>query len=43
MAYAGLARIADRAGDKKLARAQYKKCLEYAEYKRLIREAKNYK
>lgn len=43
MAYAGLARIADRAGDKKLARAQYKKCLEYAEYKRVIREAKNYK
>lgn len=42
MAYAGLARIADRAGDKKLAKSYYKKCLEFAEYKRNIREAKNY-
>lgn len=42
MAYAGLARIADRAGDKKLAKAHYKKCLEYAEYKRVIAEAKKY-
>jgi hypothetical protein len=43
MAYAGLARIADRAGDKKSAKAHYKKCLEYAEYKRVIAEAKAYK
>lgn len=43
MAYAGLARIADRAGDKKLAKTHYKKCLEYAEYKRVIWEAKSYK
>ncbi|GAA4440364.1 hypothetical protein GCM10023091_23910 [Ravibacter arvi] len=43
MSYAGLARIAHRAGDKKKAKALYKKCLEYAEYKRVIAEAKNYK
>jgi len=42
MAYAGLARIADRAGDKRLARSHYKKSLELAEYKRNIAEAKNY-
>jgi tetratricopeptide (TPR) repeat protein len=42
MAYAGLARIADRAGQKAQAKAYYKKCLEIAEYKSLIKEAKTY-
>ena len=43
MAYAGLARIAHRAGNKAQAKAYYKKCLEKAEYKALIKEAKAYK
>ncbi len=43
MAYAGLARIANRAGKKDLARSYYKKCLETATYKSLIKEAKNFK
>lgn len=43
MAYAGLARIAARAGNHSLARQYYKKALDKAEYKALIREAKGYK
>ncbi len=43
MAYAGLARIAARAGKRDQARAYYKKCLETATYKSLIREAKEFK
>lgn len=43
MAYAGLARIADRAGNKAKAREYYKKCLEKSEYTLTIREAKAYK
>ncbi len=40
MAYAGLARISLRTGNKKAARTLYKKCLEHAQYQFLIREAK---
>jgi tetratricopeptide (TPR) repeat protein len=43
MAYAGLARIAHRAGNKTKAKEYYKKCLEKSEYKLTIREAKAYK
>lgn len=43
MAYAGLARIAARAGDKPNAKTYYKKCLETAEYKGLIAEANAFK
>lgn len=42
MAYAGLARIAHRENKKALARNYYKKCLEKAEYKSIIKEAKAY-
>ncbi|HEV7348678.1 ABC transporter substrate-binding protein [Telluribacter sp.] len=42
MAFAGLARIADRAGNKAQAKSYYKKCLEVAQYKSQIREAKAY-
>jgi tetratricopeptide (TPR) repeat protein len=41
-AYAGLARIAARAGDRKRAVALYKKALDIAEYEHIIREAKAY-
>lgn len=41
-AYAGLARIALRAGDRKKAIAYYKKVEELAEYKALIKEAKTF-
>lgn len=41
-AYAGLARIADKEGNKQSAREYYKKTLELAEYESTIREAKNY-
>jgi tetratricopeptide (TPR) repeat protein len=40
--YAGLARIALRAGDRKKAAAYYKKAEELAEYKSLIKEAKSF-
>ncbi|PWJ57144.1 tetratricopeptide repeat protein [Dyadobacter jejuensis] len=43
LAYAGLARIAHREGDRAKAKAYYKKCLETAEYRSLIKEAKAYK
>jgi len=43
MAYAGLARIANRAGNKAKAKEYYKKVLEKAEYKSVIREAKGFK
>ncbi|QRR01958.1 ABC transporter substrate-binding protein [Dyadobacter sandarakinus] len=43
MAYAGLARIASRANNKAKAKEYYKKCLDKAEYRALIREAKAYK
>ena len=42
MAYAGLARIADRSGNQKKAREYYKKCLDLAQYKSVIKEAKEY-
>ncbi|MDJ1469875.1 tetratricopeptide repeat protein [Xanthocytophaga flava] len=42
MAYAGLARIAITEGKKDIAKANYKKCLELAEYDSTIAEAKNY-
>jgi hypothetical protein len=42
MAYAGLARIAHRAGNGKRAVYLYNKCLDYAEYKSTITEAKKY-
>ncbi|WP_020606949.1 hypothetical protein [Spirosoma spitsbergense] len=41
-AYAGLARIASRANDRKKADMYYKKVLSIAQYKSLIREAKDY-
>jgi len=41
-AYAGLARIADRKGDKKMAIAWYKKALDIAEYTSIQQEAKAY-
>lgn len=43
MAYAGLARIATRAGDRKRAKDYYKRALSIGQYKALIREAKAYK
>ncbi len=43
MSYAGLARIANRAGNKGKAREYYKKCLEKAEYSSTIAEAKAFK
>jgi len=43
MAYAGLARIAARAGNRDLARHYYKKVLSTAEYKSLIREARAFR
>ena len=42
MAYAGLARIIDRSGNKQKAKEYYKKCLDLAQYKSLIWEAKGY-
>lgn len=42
MAYAGLARLAAREGNKVQAKAYYKKALELAEYESTIREAKHY-
>ncbi|GAB3172055.1 tetratricopeptide repeat protein [Telluribacter humicola] len=42
MAYAGLARIADRAGNKSQARDYYKKSLDITYYKSIIKEAKGY-
>lgn len=41
-AYAGLARIAHRAGDRRKALSYYKKSAELAEYKAVIKEAENY-
>ncbi|TDB65118.1 tetratricopeptide repeat protein [Arundinibacter roseus] len=43
MAYAGLARIAHRRGDKAQARKYYDKCLEIAEYDSIEKEAKAYR
>ncbi|MCE7066473.1 lipopolysaccharide assembly protein LapB [Dyadobacter sp. CY326] len=43
MAYAGLARIAARAGNKGKAKDYYKKCLDKAEYRSVIKEAKAFK
>lgn len=43
MAYTGLARIADRANNQNLARQYYKKALDIAQYKSLIREAKAFR
>ena len=43
LAYAGLARIAARANNRNQAKAYYKKALDVAEYKSVIREAKAYK
>ena len=43
MAYAGLARIAARAGNKGKAKEYYKKCLGKAEYRSVIKEAKAFK
>lgn len=43
MSYAGLARIASRAGNKTKAKEYYKKCLEKAEYVSVINEAKSFK
>ncbi|WP_247231970.1 lipopolysaccharide assembly protein LapB [Telluribacter sp. SYSU D00476] len=42
MAYAGLARLADRAGNKAQARSYYKKCLDITKYKSIIKEVKAY-
>ncbi len=42
-AYAGLARISARAGNKAKAKEYYKKCLGKAEYRSVIREAKAFK
>ena len=42
MAYAGLARIADRNGNEQKAKEYYKKCLNLAQYKSVIEEAKRY-
>lgn len=42
-AYAGLARIAARAGDRHQAKSYYKQALDLAEYKSTIQEAKNFK
>ncbi|MCF2442491.1 ABC transporter substrate-binding protein [Dyadobacter sp. CY345] len=43
MSYSGLARIANRAGNKAKAREYYKKALEKAEYKSIVKEAKEFK
>jgi tetratricopeptide (TPR) repeat protein len=43
LAYAGLARIAARAGNRAQAKAYYKKVLDVAEYKFVIREAKAFR
>jgi len=43
MSYTGLARIANRAGNKSKAKEYYKKALEKAEYKSIIKEAKAFK
>jgi tetratricopeptide (TPR) repeat protein len=43
MAYAGIARIYNRSNDKKKAKEFYEKCLDIAEYKSLITEAKAFK
>ena len=43
MAYAGLARIAARAGNKSKAKEYYKKCLEKSEYTTTIQEARTFK
>lgn len=43
MSYAGLARIANRAGNKTKAKEYYKKALEKAEYKSIVKEAKAFK
>jgi hypothetical protein len=43
LAYAGLARIAARAGNRPQAKAYYKKALDVAEYKFVIREAKAFR
>jgi len=43
MSYAGLARIANRAGNKSKAKEYYKKCLEKSEYNSVMKEAKNFK
>ena len=42
IAYAGLARIAHRAGNSKRAEELYNKCLDYAEYNSTTAEAKKY-
>jgi tetratricopeptide (TPR) repeat protein len=42
LAHAGLARLADRAGDRAEARRRYQQALKLAEYKSTIREAKAY-
>ncbi len=42
MAYAGLARIADRSGDQQKAKEFYKKCLDLAQYKSVVKEAREY-
>ncbi|KAA6441625.1 ABC transporter substrate-binding protein [Dyadobacter flavalbus] len=43
LAYAGLARISARAGNRQKAKDYYKKCLEKAEYRAVIKEAKSFK
>lgn len=43
LAYAGLARIAARAGNKSKAKEYYKKCLDKAEYRSVIKEAKDFR
>lgn len=43
MAYAGLARISGRTGNKAKAKEYYKKCLDKTEYRLLIKEAKAFK
>jgi len=43
MSYAGLARIAARSGNKAKAKQYYKKCLEKAEYRSIVKEAKAFK
>ncbi|MCE6990450.1 ABC transporter substrate-binding protein [Dyadobacter sp. CY323] len=43
LAYAGLARISARAGNKAKAKDYYKKCLDKAEYRSVIKEAKSFK
>jgi Tfp pilus assembly protein PilF len=42
MAYAGLARMASKEGNKEAAKNYYKKTLDLAEYDGTIREAKTY-